>query len=331
MAVDLQHDPVGTPHPSARCCWCQAALVVGVVVDLRCWLCPTCWPRQIAQALIVQPNASLRVCLNVPLPSQVLFEECPAKNILWGGQAGPGKSHGVRWWLYKRSLMIPDHKAVLLRENSKQLETTHLFDMKRELPKLDGKLVDDVARFSNGAEIHCGHMADEAAVQRYLGTEYGAIVGEEGSLYPVNSQGASTLSELRTRARKNYVDINGQIVPPKFVVPSNPGGPSSPYLCDMFVDHQPDYERYPRLRPVFNELGVQIKGYRPEQWAYLPARLEDNPYLREDYRDSDLAGLSDVRYKQLAEGDWHAFHGAFFGEWSETREGQPWHVRRFAA
>jgi hypothetical protein len=127
------------------------------------------------------------------------------------------------------------------------------------------------------------------------------------------------------------VDVNGVTVPPKFVVPTNPGGPSAGYLCDMFVDHTPDYERYPRLRPVFDEQGVQTRGYRAEQWAYLPARLEDNPYMREDYRDTDLAGLSEVRYKQLAEGNWHTFAGAFFPEWAETMDGQPWHVRRMVA
>ena len=224
----------------------SGALVVGVVVQLRCWLCAVCWKRQVAQALMVTMKGGVRECVNVPLPSQALFEECGAKNVLWG-HAGPGKSHGVRQWLYKRSLMIPDHKALLLRENSKQLETTHLFDMKRELPRLDAKLVDETARFPNGAEIHCGHMADEGAVQRYLGTEYGAIVAEEGSLYPVNGQGASTLSELRTRARKDYVDVNGTKVSPKVRGADESRGPSAGYLCDMFVDHTPDYERYPRL------------------------------------------------------------------------------------
>ena len=50
----------------------------------------------------------------------------------------------------------------------------------------------------------------------------------------------------------------------------------------MFIDHAPDYEKFPALR----------KGYRPEQWAYIPAKLSDNPYMRDDYAETDLAVLA---------------------------------------
>lgn len=302
-------------------------MVIGQVIDLRCWLCPVDYQRQVDRALVVSIKGGQRKCLNVPLPSQVLFEEVEARNVLWGGQAGPGKSHGIRWWLYKRSLMISNHKALLLRENHGQLEKTHLFDMRRELPLFgkDCRLANDTAYFGNGSEIHCGHMADEAAVQNYLGTEYGAIVPDEASLYPVNTQGISTLVELSTRARKVYRDVTGKTVQPRFMPVTNPGGPSAPWLRDMFIDHQPDYDTFPKLRPVFKN-GVQIRGYRAEEWKYIPAKLSDNPYMRDDYADTDLAVLSGTRFKQLAEGDWYAFAGAFFSEWQTSA-----HVQDLAA
>lgn len=319
--IDLQTATVGTPHPTATCCWCGSPLVVGQVVSLKCWLCPTDWPRQVQHALVVTPKRGEKVCYNVPLPSQVQLNEIEARNILWGGQAGPGKSHGVRQFLYECSLMCRDHKALLLRENYGQLETTHLFDMRRELPQYGAKLVDDVGRFPNGAEIHCGHMADAQAIQRYLSTEYGVIVADEASLYPVDAYGITTLAELRTRARKDYIDVQGKRVAPKFICVTNPGGPSAGWLRDMFIDHLPDYEKFPKLRG----------NYRPEEWAFLPAKLADNPYMREDYAKTDLAALSGVRYRQLAEGDWRVFSGQFFSEWAEVKDGQPWHVQAWAA
>ncbi len=326
MSVDLASAPIGTPHPVATCCWCQSSLVVGEVINKRCWLCPKDYMRQADLALVVTPKKQPRLCLNVPLPSQATFEECQVKNVLWGGQAGPGKSHGVRWWLYKRSLMIPNHKGLLLRENHGQLETTHLFDMRRELPAFGARLANDTAYFPNGAEIHCGHMADADAVQRYLGTEYGAIVADEASVYPVNEQGITTLSELSTRARKDYTDVNGALVTPRFMPVTNPGGPSAGWLLDMFIDHAPDFEKFPALRPVLDPAtGIQIKGYRADQWIYIPARLEDNPYMRDDYADTDLAVLSGDRYEQLRHGDWRVFSGQFFSEWREAI-----HVRRVA-
>jgi hypothetical protein len=333
---DLREDPLGTRHSVARCCWCAEPLAIGEYEYLRCWVCPTpaCWLRQEARALLLTAasaehagllraflkiDAKIRVgdlvCLNVPLPSQVLFEDCPAKNVLWGGQAGPGKSHGVRWWLYKRSLLVPGHEALLTRENWEQLDKTHLRKMAAELPLFGAVLVDKTARFRNGAFIDCGHMADAEAVSRYLSTEYNAIVPEEATQTPVGADGITPLAELSTRARKVSRDVNGAIVRPKFLPVSNPGGPSAAYLCDMFVDHAPDFDKFPKLRPVFDETtGEQVKGYRAEQWAYIPARLDDNPYQDPEYEDT-LANLTSWRYEQLRNGDWHVASGQFFSEW----------------
>lgn len=336
-AVDLQTAPTGTPHPKSTCCWCGAALTVQVVLGLRCWLCPQDYKRQIAQALTVKVKGKPEaVCYNVPLPSQAAIEECPARNLLWGGMAGPGKSHGIRHWLYLRSLRVPGHEALLLRENWDQLDKNHLRAMEREVPLLGGKFWKsdrkcELGSGSNASIIDCGHMADTDAIQRYIGTEYGAIVPDEASLYPVNGDGVPILNELSTRARKEYKDLNGLVVEPRFIPVTNPGGPSSWWLLDMFIDHKPDLEKFPALRQVFDESGRQIKGYRPEQWAFIPARLQDNPYMRDDYADSDLAVLSGVRYRQLAEGDWRVFAGQFFGDWQETKDGNPWHVRELAA
>lgn len=316
-AIPLLDRDLGTPHPTATCCWCQTPLVVAEVLSLRVWLCPRDYQRQLTHALIVKaagkdhaqrlgvaPGTS--VCLNVPLPSQVQFYETDAKNVLWGGQAGPGKSHGVRWWLYARALAVPGHEALLLRENWEQLEKTHLRKMAIELPKIGAKLVDRTAIFPNGSFIDCGHMADAASVSRYLSTEYGAIVPEEASLYPTDSDGQTPLAELSTRARKVYKDTRGETVKPRFMPVSNPGGPSAGWLLDMFVDHTPDFEKHPAL----------AAKYVADQWVYLPARLDDNPYQDPDYEDT-LAVLSKWRYDQLRHGDWHVFSGQFFSKWSE--------------
>lgn len=328
--VSLSDDPIATPHRFATCCWCQSPLVIGEVLNLRCWLCPQDWRRQVAQALIVTAGSAKhaqllgvkkgeRVCLNVPLPSQVLFEECASKNVLWGGQAGPGKSHGVRWWLYKRSLAVPQHESLLLRENWDQLEKTHIRRMMLEVPLLGGEFTNRTARFDNGSVIDCGHMADGDSVTRYLSTEYGAIVPEEASLYPTDTEGTSPLAELSTRARKDYKDINGAVVTPRFMPVTNPGGPSADWLRQMFVDHDPDLEKFPALRAVYDdETGEQVKGYRKEQWTYIPAKLSDNPYMREDYADTDLGVLTGVRHRQLAQGDWHVFSGQFFRQWHDA-------------
>jgi len=335
--IDLDTAPIGTPHRTAICCWCQRPLVVAQVLQLRCWVCPVDWGRQVAHATIVKAaskehakllgvSVGTEVCLDVPLPSQAQIEEriaafalaYPGKrfNLTWGGQAGPGKTHGIRWLLYRRSLRTPHHEALLLRENWEQLEKTHIRKMKEELPKLGAKLVDRTAVFANGAYIDCGHMADQEAIGRYLSTGYGIIAPDEASLYPVDTEGTPVLAELSTRARETWVMIDGARSVPLFCPVTNPGGPTAPWLLDMCIDHTPDYEHYPALAGV-NPDGSPV--YNPDHWQYQAARLDDNPYMREDYATTDLATLSKTRYEQLRHGDWHVFAGQFFSKWNERR------------
>ena len=60
-------------------------------------------------------------------------------------------------------------------------------------------------------------------------------------------------------------------------------------------------------------------GYRGELRAVNPKEKEVQgvPAFADvnDLPDTDLAVLSGTRYRQLAEGDWNAFAGAFFQEW----------------
>jgi hypothetical protein len=332
--VDVSSAAIGSAHAVATCCWCEAHLVVAQVEQLRCWLCPRCYPRQTAWALIVQYSAKAaaglglkagRQCFHVPLPSQVEIYECGQRggNILWGGRAGAAKSVGVRNWLYHRSLSVPGHEALLLRENWDQLQDNHTSKMAYEVPQLGGRWLagDSRAVFGKGSSesvISCGHMAEAGAVLRYRGGNKGAIAADEASLYPVDYEGISVLAELRTMARAVYTDRAGATVHPVFVCATNPGGPSAAWLKDMFIDHAPDFELFPRLRPVFDEAtGEQTEGYKAAQWHYIPATLDNNPYIASTYRQDNLSGLSDTRYRQLAEGDWTAMRGAFFPEFQE--------------
>lgn len=320
MAVPTQ--PAGTQHRTAICCWCEGPLTVQQVADLRCWLCVNCYKRQIAFAISTKDKGGAEKCYHVPLPSQCEIYERGrvGGNILWGGRAGAAKSVGVRWWLYNRSLNVPGHEALLLRENWDQLQDNHTSKMAYEVPQLGGRWLAGDARavFGKGSDeavISCGHMAEAAAVLRYRGGNKGAIAADEASLYPVDHEGVSVLAELRTMARASYRDRAGNPVRPVFTCATNPGGPSAQWLKDMFIDKAPDFEMFPRLRPQFDDAGVQTEGYRAEQWHYIPATLDNNPYMESSYRQDNLTGLSETRYRQLAEGDWTAWAGQFFPEW----------------
>jgi hypothetical protein len=238
----------------------------------------------------------------VPLPSQAQFDLVSAPRKLWGGSAGPGKSYGARRLAIKRCLTIPNYAVLLLRKTYPELERTHIKALRREAQELGFSWVESrkTAEFPNGATLECGHMEDEAAVQKYLSTEYDLIVAEEGVQFLPDA-----LMELMSRARTSNPDVIAR-GGAEVWIPTNPGGPSHGLLKDLCIQHTPDTERYPAL----------ALKYRPEQWAYIPAKLDDNPYIDPDYESLSLTGLRKARYEQLRHGDWDAAEGQFFEEFS---------------
>ena len=290
----------------ARCCWCQTALVQGTVKGLAAWLCPreACWKRQVAHALLVQKKGKESVCVNVPLPKQVEFRERPERYVLFGGAAGPGKSHEARWALYEKCLTIPRCECLLLRETFGELERTHMRRMTEEQDQIGAAFTPSahVMKFPNGSLIELGHMEDAAAVRKYLSTEYDVIVPDEGSLYDPTS--LLSLS-ARARSKKPQVQAAGGA---KFWVVTNPGGPASQVLLDFFIDHTPDFDERPQLR----------EKYDPSEWTFVPALLDDNPYIDPEY-DAALAVEKPWRYEQLRFGNFRIFGGQFFPTWRESR------------
>lgn len=291
----------------STCCWCQRPLEQYGTQ----WWCPTpaCKTRQFRHSICTvhrsgpakgQPDTYLYV----PTPKQVEFDACPARYVLYGGAAGPGKSHAARWALYRRCMQIPGFEALLLRKTYPELEKTHLRRMAQEAPLVGASFTESkrMVAWPNGSLIECGHMEDAAAVQKYLSTEYDAIVPDEGATFDPLS-----LLELSTRARtsKPQVLASGGA---RFWVVSNPGGPASSTLLDFFVDHAPDLDQFPALAGQYN----------PAEWAYIPAQLQDNPYLDPQY-ERQLALLPQWRYDQLRHGDWRVFVGQFFGQFNQRR------------
>jgi phage terminase large subunit len=264
------------------------------------WWCVSapCRQRQVDHALAVQDKKTKAYrFLYVPTPKQVEFDACPAKYVLYGGAAGPGKSHAARWALYRRAMSKPHFEALILRKTFPELEKTHLRRMAAEAAVIGGDFVESkrVMRFANGSLIECGHMEDADAVSKYLSSEYDVICADEGATFDPDS-----LLEISTRS----VDRKPG---GKFWVVSNPGGPASVMLRDFFRDHEPDFEARPALE----------KKYRPQDWTYIPGKLEDNPYLDPSY-EASLATLSKWRYEQLRNGDWDIFSGQFFSQWQAS-------------
>lgn len=305
-------------HAVARCCWCASSLVK---LDGH-WWCPEkpCRTKQLQWGIARQVpvlDGSGGVAewkwerLWVPLPKQVAFLDMPSKRKLFGGAAGGSKSHASRFGAYRLCLTVPNLSVLLIRKTRPELERTHIRAMRKEQHDIGFTWMEQAkeCRFPNGSVIECGHMEDEAAVQKYLSSEYDLIIPEEAVQYPPDA-----LMELMSRARTSNEKVKA-LGGPWVWLPTNPGGPSHHLLKSLFIDRLPDVEQYPAM----------AKTYKPEQWGYLHATLDDNPYIDPDYEELALSGLRKARYAQLRHGDWDAAEGTFFEMFSKAS-----HVRAIA-
>jgi hypothetical protein len=187
---------------NSRCCWCGGRFVR---IDNHFWCeSPACRRRQAAHAIAAEDGNGKNHFLYVPLPRQVMFDECYKRFMLGGGAAGSTKSHAARWSMYRRALTIPDYEGLLLRRTWPELEKHHFRLMEREerlfrnygLNVTFTKTAREFKFHDTGAVIEGGHMENPDDVDKYLSRERDDIICDEGSTFEPRP-----LLELSTRAR----------------------------------------------------------------------------------------------------------------------------------
>lgn len=293
----LSNVSVPAVHPLARCSWCGSPFVRGTVLDASVWLCPTeaCWKRQVAQAMIVTVKGKAQHCRFVPLPRQVDAMEAVAGRpiyILLGGAAGGSKSRGLREIAHAECLKHSNFKVLLLRRTFGELQSNHIEDSQFEAPEMAAECVPSakVVRYQNGSILQFGHCETAADAAKYLSSEYDLIIFDELVTFE-----ETQFLLISSRARSTKAGVT-----PKVLAGTNPGGPQSHWVRARFLDKNVDVDQFP--------------DYRPEEWHFIPSKLEDNPYLDEAYERKLLALPPELR-KAYRDGDWDIFPGQYFPEW----------------
>lgn len=285
-------------HALARCCWCGSSFVQGEVLGLVCWLCPTeaCWRRQVQHGMVVTLKGKQKKARFVPLPRQVEAIELMTQldgptYILIGGAAGGSKSRGLREIGHRACLSQPNMRVLLLRRTYPELLQTHLRDVELEAPEMGATAVPSakIVRYPNGSVMQFGHCETAADAANYLSAEYDLILFDELVTFE-----ETPVLLISSRARSTKVGVV-----PKVICGTNPGGPQSAWVRARFLDKTVDPEQYP--------------DYRPEEWAFIPSKLEDNPYLDQNYERKLLALPPELR-KAYRDGDWDIFPGQYFPE-----------------
>ena len=225
---------------------------------------------------------------------QTDFLAAPERDVLYGGAAGGGKSYAM--------LIDPlrfahreAHRALILRRSMPELR--ELIDKSRELypkafPGCKYKEVEKLWNFPSGAKVEFGFLERDADVYRYQGQAYSWIGFDEITHLPTEFGWNYLASRLRTTDSE---------ITPYMRCTANPGGVGATWVNKRYVDPYPPNESF--------------TGEDNLTRKFIPARLEDNPYLAEDGRYEEmLQALPPTQRKQLLEGNWDVNEGAAFTE-----------------
>jgi len=249
-----------------------------------------------------------------PQNRQKLLHSTVARQVLYGGAAGGGKSVGVRWDCVVFALRNPGFHGGIFRRTLPELRQTHINVIKQALPDKIAKWNEDQKKFyfSNGAIVTAGFCEHDADVERYLSEEFHAIYLDEGSRFSPRQ-----IAMLKTRNRLgNWKPSNPQdaLRLPRFAISTNPGGPSHSMLKRTIIDVAPPETIFydETMRDPNNPLD---KGWTT---IFIPAKMADNKYIDSDYAAS-FGGLPPELAKAYRDGDWDVVVGQALHNLSRDR------------
>jgi len=233
-----------------------------------------------------------------------MFHASSADEVLYGGAAGGGKSKAIVMDAFFRCVMYAGTHAFVFRRTYSELEDTIIKEARTSYPQGLGKY--NTTRhefvFPNGSVIHFRHCAAVADMYNYKGAEiqwlyFDELTSFESEIYE--------FLKTRLRAKKSLGIV------PCVRSSSNPGDIGHGWVKKMFVDAAPYMEIVPY--EIVSRTTGRRKVYTKQ---YIPSLATENPYIGDDYilqLEMKPAALRDA----LLHGDWNAFEGQAFTEWTD--------------
>lgn len=235
-----------------------------------------------------------------PHPRQEEFLATAAREVLFGGARGGGKTDGGIVWVARPSLeqKFSKFRGLVLRETADSL--ADWVDRANEVYSKTGArlIMTPTARFvwPWGAKIFTGHLKDQRSIQKYIGREFQRILIEELTQIP----DLQLYIKLLGSCRSTIPGLDSRIAGT-----TNPGGPGHYWVKKRFVDPAAPMT-------MFKERGSPLTR------IFIPSLVTDNPTLCENdpaylhYLDS----LPDKLRKAWRHGDWSVLEGSYFTEFS---------------
>lgn len=237
---------------------------------------------------------SVQVSLGLtPNPRQLDFFRARARHIAYGGARGGGKSWAMRAKFILLAARYNGLRLLLLRRTLPELRENHIIPL---LQLLAGvalyKDAEKVFIFPNGSRLKLGYCDHENDVYQYQGQEYDVIGLEEATHFTEPQM--RFLTTCNRSVRKDFT--------PRMYYTCNPGNVGHAWVKRLFIDRQYD------------------AGERPEDYAFIPARIYDNYVLMQadpDYVRQLQSLPEDLRRAHL-DGDWDVLEGQYFKEFSRS-------------
>ena len=235
---------------------------------------------------------------------QTQFLAASEREVFYGGARGGGKSYAM--------LVDPlrychraTHRALLIRRTMTELRdlinhSQRLYS--RAFPGAKWREQEKEWRFPSGAKIEFGYAENMTDVLRYQGQSYTWIGIDELPQYPT--------PDIYNFLRSSLRSVDPEI--PVFMrATGNPGNVGSQWVREMFVNPSTPNKKF----------DVKIStpvGVRKISRRFIPAKLQDNPYLMQtdDYYIM-LASLPETQKRQFLDGDWDAFDDSAFPEFKK--------------
>lgn len=229
---------------------------------------------------------------------QKAFVDASETEVLFGGAAGGGKSHGQLLDAFLFALRYAGSKQLILRRTFPELEKSLIRTARGIYPTevFTYNAASHTGRFVNGSILDFGHLATDGDVYQYQSAEYDVIRFDELTHF---TEFQYTYLISRVRGANDF--------PKQIKSSTNPGGVGHAWVKKRFIDPAPP--------------NTPFTGEDGNSRVFLPSKIDDNKFLvtKDPKYKARLLALSEDDRKALLHGEWDIFTGQFFREFSREK------------